>query len=222
MDVCFDKKLLLGVLLIAVILFSYQHYNLAIKYKKLKLNKKKEQNIKRRRKIVQKEIVPTQSISNVPIIVETPTVIPPPIDIIRDYDYRKIYDPLEDPTRRPDRYTLGPFGYHGIGNIGYRNTLFDYPTRGYPDNFRWMGLLMCHGNTDKSNKILKLFGRPKYYGNTSEYEYYTMINSGHDQIKVNLEQKKELYDDDKVNVKELGTIYTVQLNKKDDLKYVPF
>ena len=147
--------------------------------------------------------------------VVTPYVAPPPtIDIVRDYDYKKLYDPLEDPTRRPDRYIMGPL---------YARGYFDYPTRGYPDNFRWLGLLIntAAGNGN-SNKILRLFGRPKYPASTTEYDYYTMVNIGNDQIKVGIDHRKELYDGDHVFVKEIGTDYTVQLNRNDDLAYTPF
>jgi hypothetical protein len=127
------------------------------------------------------------------------------------YDYNKLVDPLEEPTKRVDRYLLGPLEYR---------RMYNHPVRGYPDNPRWLGLLISEED-DNSNKILKLFGRQKYPG-SSHYEYYTMINMGFDQIKVHIHGKKELYDDDVVNVSELNKNYKVKLNKNDDNSYNPY
>jgi len=153
------------------------------------------------------------------------TAIPPRIiDPIKDYDYHKLSDPLETPTTRVDRYLLGPIELRGM---------FNYPVRGYPDNPRWLGILVsdddhskcadgkCSFEKDKDNKILKLFGRQKFPG-SNQYDYYTMLNSGNDQIKVRLHHKKELYDDDHVHVSELGKKYKVKLNQNDDDYYNPY
>lgn len=209
-QVCFDKKILIGTIIIVIILFTYQYYCLFVKYKKLKMKKNKDD------KIIDEKFAPINVLQGPPNMVPMPPIPPisSMIDIVKDYDYKKIYDPLEDPTKRPDRYVMGPL---------YGRRYFDYPTRGYPDNFRWFGLLIStDGTHDKPNKILRLFGRPKYPNSTTDYDYYTMINTGYDQIKVNLEQRKELYDDDTVYVKELGKTYRVQMNKNDDLQYTPF
>lgn len=144
-------------------------------------------------------------------IIETP--MPPRIDPVKLYDYKKLYDPLEDPTKRVDRYLLGPLEM---------KRMFNYPTHGYPDNYRWIGLLISEDTSDEKNKILRLFGRQKF-PRSNEYQYYTMINMGHDQIKVHLHHYcRELYDHDDVTIKELGKKYTVQLNKDDDLTYNPY
>lgn len=220
-NICFDKKVFVGVTIIVIILFVYQYYQLYKKYQKYKISK----NTK-----LGEKFTPIDEISEIkldrqtenPNFVEhvmTPTMTPyvpttPMVDVVRDYDYRKLYDPLEDPVKRPDRYVMGPLMARGY---------FDYPTRGYADNFRWLGLLMStseHG--DKVNKILKLFGRPRYPNTTTDFDYYTMINTGYEPIKVSLDQKKELYDGDQVSVKELGMKYMVQLNKNEDLAYTPF
>ncbi len=148
------------------------------------------------------------------------TLTTPPMFPITDpvtaYDYNKLTNPLEEPTTRVDRYLLGP--------IQYRR-MFNFPVNGYPDNPRWLGLLISNDDskddTKDINKILKLFGRQRYPG-SGQYEYYTMINVGLDQIKVHIHRKKELYDDDEVTVKELNRKYKVQLNKNDDSYYNPY
>jgi hypothetical protein len=134
------------------------------------------------------------------------------VDPVKLYDYKKLKDPLEEPTNRPDRYLLGPLEYR---------KMFNLPTQGYPDTYRWMGILVSDDATDDKNKILKLFGRQKY-PRSNEYQYYVMINMGHDQVKVHIEQKRELYDNDPVTINELGKTYKVKLNKDDEMEYNPY
>lgn len=145
-----------------------------------------------------------------PEMVPTPPMYPI-TDPVKIYDYQKMNDPLEEPTKRVDRYLLGP--------VQLRR-MFNYPVRGDPDNPRWLGLLIGEGDNDP-NKIIKLFGRQKYPG-SDHYEYYTMINMGFDQIKVHIHQRKELYDGDEVMVHELNKKYRVKLNKNDDMAYNPY
>lgn len=135
-------------------------------------------------------------------------------DFLKEFDERKLYDPLEEPTKRIDR--------DKIGNLELRQMAFNYPVRGYPDNYKWMGLLV-NDTSDDSNKIIKLFGRQKY-PNSDNYEYYVMINMGFDQTKVSLDNlhNKELYDGDSVVLDVLNRTYTVKLNKNDELKYNPY
>jgi hypothetical protein len=152
-----------------------------------------------------------------PTIPFAPIVHPnPPMTTVADpvklYDYNKIYDPLEDPTKRVDRYLLGP--------VQFRR-MFNYPVRGDPDNPRWLGLLICESEDDKSNKLIKLFGRQKY-PRSEQYDYYTLINMGYDQVKVKIHHKKELYDDDVVQIPEINKTYRVKLNKNDDMTYNPY
>jgi hypothetical protein len=155
-------------------------------------------------------------------------------DAIREYDYRKLNDPLENPARRIARHELPPI---------------DYPTRGYSDNFTQIGILTLtnhkhdHTNNRKNNrknkynseeeleynvqsrynenKILRLFGRQEY-PRSDRYEYYTMINSGLDRIKIPLNtRRRELYNDDIVYIPELNTKYVVRLYDYDMPKYYP-
>lgn len=142
--------------------------------------------------------------------IETPSIIRDPV---REYDYKKSYDPLEDPTRRVERHNIVPV---------YVKRHIDMPTRGYPDNFHQLGILVLEGSESSDNKILRLFGRQEYPG-SNKYEYYTAINSGHDQVKVPLDVKRgqELYDDDIVTISELSSDFKVKLHKYDAPKYYP-
>lgn len=159
------------------------------------------------------KIKPNTSIvvSQIPQSIVPQYLLPPQTtpDPIKNYDYNKLVNPLEEPTKRVDRYLLGP--------LDYRN-MFNHPVRGYPDNPRWLGILINDQDTS-DNKILKLFGRQKY-PRSEQYEYYTMINMGFDQIKVHIKRRKELYDHDTVSIPELGKSYTVKLNKDDEYQYI--
>lgn len=138
-----------------------------------------------------------------------------PVDVIRNYDYNKIVDPLIEPTRRMSRYAIPPY---------YLKRILDYPTRGYPDNFIQQGILVQRGDllVSNENKILRLFGRQEFPG-SNRHEYYIMVNSGLDQIKIPIRSKhqKELNDGDHVYIKELNEDYKVSLYKNDALKYYP-
>ena len=133
---------------------------------------------------------------------------------IKAYDYRKAFDPFEEPVRRVPRHELPLY---------YFKNMIDYPTRGYPDSFTQIGTLVKEGDPNKNddNKILRLFGRQEYPG-SERYEYYTALNSGNDQIKVPIDiRKRELYNDDFVYIKELDQYYRVHLNRFDQPKYYP-
>lgn len=134
----------------------------------------------------------------------------PIVDPIIVYDHNKIYDPLTSPTRRIPRHQIPPYP-----------VVFNVPTQGYPDNYTQIGLLVSKCQSKCDDKILRLFGRQEY-PRSNKYEYYTMIPSGNDQIKIPIKTRKnELYDDDMVYVKELGRHYKVQLHDYDEYKYFP-
>lgn len=134
--------------------------------------------------------------------------IEPEIDVVREYDYRKSYDPLEDPKRRVQRYQIPPY---------YFRRVIDRPTQGYPDNYNQIGYLQ---NSELSeNKLLRLFGREEF-PRSNKWEYYTSLNSGNDMIKIPIKtSKNELFDEDTIKV--LNNEYKVKLYKYDSPKYYP-
>lgn len=140
-----------------------------------------------------------------------------PVDPVKEYDRSKVYDPLTSPTRRSPRDQIPPY---------YLKRRLDIHTRGYPDNYQQMGVLIrvsSSESTDNYNKILRLFGRQKY-PSSNKYEYYATINSGNDMIKIQIDNKynKELYDDDIVTISALGTdTYKVSLYDNDTWTYYP-
>ena len=160
-----------------------------------------------------------------------PMVMNNPIDdsiAIKQYDYGKMYDVLENPARRVPRHELPPY---------HLKRLIDYPTRGYPDNYTQYGILKKinhnhhkpsgehehhnHQDNNESNFIIRLLGRQQYPG-SNKYEYYTMINNGFDQIKIPIyNRKNELYDGDEIFIRELESKYIVSLYNYDEPKYYP-
>lgn len=149
-----------------------------------------------------------------PISTTHVTPVIPATDLVKKYDYNKLYDPLTNPTRRVDREQIHPY---------YMKRMIDIPSRGHPDNFIQMGILvrLSDNNNNSENNILKLFGR-QIYPRSNKYEYYTMVNSGFDKIKIPLNIKQiELYDDDNVLIKEVNSEYKVTLYKLDQPRYYP-
>lgn len=131
-----------------------------------------------------------------------------PKDVVREYDYRKSFDPLENPSRRVQRHSIPPYHF---------KRMIDIPTRGYPDNYSQIGYLKS--SVDGENKLIRLFGREEFPG-SNRWEYYTSVNAGNDSIKIPIELKKqELYDGDTVSV--LDNEYTVTLYSYDAPKYYP-
>lgn len=132
-------------------------------------------------------------------------------NIIKRYDEKKIYDILEEPSKRPSRSEIGDIGFRKYINIA---------TQGYPDNYHLIGILI--NNEGFENKILKLYGREKY-PRSILWEYYTIISDGNDMIKIEINNKnnKELYTDDIIYIDELKKNYKVKMYSNDELKYNP-
>lgn len=143
-------------------------------------------------------------------------IVPPTLlnEPLQQYDMNKAYHPLENPTKRPDRSEIAP-----IEIAQY----LDYPTHGYTDTFQVLGILLKDpDNKFDPNRILRLYGR-QTYPRSNQYDYYTMVQSGNDNIKIALDNiKKELYEGDNVFIKELNSKYKVQINKTEPIRYNPY
>ena len=122
-------------------------------------------------------------------------------------DHAALSNPLYPPYRRMPRHVYG------------RKVPFNFPTRGYVDNFQYIGNLIR--NNDE--RIVKLFGRQKYPRST-EYEYYGMMSdNGGSQVKVQISNSKELYNGDIVRIPLLNnSTFKVQLHKLDEPRYNPY
>lgn len=154
----------------------------------------------------------TQSSPNVNITLKTPytSKYQTPQDSIESHDRDKIYDPLKAPTRRIERGQLPS---------QQLKKYLDITTRGDTDNYQQIGILIKE-NDDQQVSVLRLYGRRKYPG-SYQYEYYTAIPNGLDNIKIPIEdtKNKELYTDDKVTV--LNQEYNVKIYPLQELRYSP-
>ena len=130
-------------------------------------------------------------------------------------DYRVLSDPLYPPEQRSDSDYYYPREItqlptqipkqQYIGNSGvavdnpqlYGNGYFRYPTRGYPPPYQIKGYLV---DTNNSNNIISLFGRPKYLG-ASEFQYYvSKRDSNNNEIKIDIPNKREIFNDETVKI----------------------
>jgi hypothetical protein len=215
--VCFDKSFFLIIVVIAVIIILYNHYNLVQENKNLKSSL--QISLDNKINTVQHNNAPVmsgtpimqpQSIPNGPMV--PPPMMPVPTigQAIKDYDRRTIDDPLTPPFKRDD---------YMIPAQIVRPDIYGAYTRGAPGVFKKMGYLK---NDAADYKFLTLMGRQKYMGST-QYEYYVTSTNRDDSIKFYIDNiKRELYDGDKVTIKQLGNQeYDVIIDKNLDLDYNP-
>lgn len=142
-------------------------------------------------------------------------------ELLAHYDQNKLFNPFSEPSRRVPYYQIPRYHF---------KRLIDIPTRGYPDNYTQLGIIIeeekennngQEHTENKHNRILRLFGR-ETFPRSDKWEYYIMINSGHDAIKIPIEvSKSELYSDDIIRVPELNSKYKVQLYNFDAPRYYP-
>lgn len=131
----------------------------------------------------------------------TKVIIKKDDDLLTQYDYGVIYNPLIPPQKRPER------------------NLLPFYSRGLPDNYRYIGNLTR--STDKN--ILQLFGRQMFPGST-QYEYYAIDKDG---IKVDVDtlHDKELFTGDEIDIPLFDTSlgkFKVYLHDTSSYKYVPY
>ena len=95
------------------------------------------------------------------------------------------------------------------------------PTRGYPDNYQLVGLLM----RENTEHIYNLYGRQKYPG-ADQYEYYIqgVLHNNNVKIPLKIKGDKEIEDEIEINIpgtdKNKG-LFKVKLYNYNLLKYIP-
>ena len=130
---------------------------------------------------------------------------------LNDRDANALYNDLAPPERRVPEY-LYPFNY-------VKNQL-NIPTRGYPENYQILGLLL----RDDTETVYKLFGRQTYPG-SDMWEYYCE-NDKYNNAKIPLKShnNRELQDGMHVHVpgtdKHKGE-FKVKLYNYDTPRYIP-
>ena len=122
-------------------------------------------------------------------------------------DYRKMTDPLKEPSRRYVNYPGGAIPY---GNV-------NIPTQGYLPSYQIMGYLVNKENGP--DRMLKLYGRRI---DSYRYEYYAMHHDDPSlKIPLNRQGDKELYDGDKLKVPGYPGKFKVTLYELESPKYIP-
>jgi len=221
---CMDKKLLLLIILVAVGILVYDHFALKKEIKEINNTQVSQQLNPTQSNPTQSnptqlnptQLNPTQSnpTQSNPTQQIPPTSLPaiPVGQIMKDYDYRTLEDPLTPPFKRDDYMIPAQMA---------RPDLYGLYTSGAPGTFRKMGYLKST-NPNSEYKYLNLIGRPKYNG-SSIYEYYVTSTNRDDSIKFYLNKyKRELYDNDKVKVPQIGSEeFEVIMDKDLNLEYNP-
>lgn len=193
---CKNNNLLL--LMIVVMLFLF--YFLNNKYDKVlnlfkKYNKEKQQKVNEEEKNIVVNINKTKS-----------EKIPSVVEVMRNYDYRALNDPLVAPRRRDD----------------YNLPVLPIPTRGFPSAYKKVGLLIDrHASNEDKYKILLLMGRNRF-PNSTVYEYYAVDNDKNSALKFDIDKTRELQTDDIVEIKELNKKYHVVMDKMLGYEYDPY
>jgi hypothetical protein len=110
-------------------------------------------------------------------------------------------------------------------NLDYDNNI-NIPTRGYPTNYQLVGILY-NNNIDIA---YNLYGRQTYLG-SNEYEYYIHAIINNNDIKIPLDIKKEIYDNQEINLNKSiknnilnnnDNIFKVKLYEYNTPKYIPY
>ena len=133
--------------------------------------------------------------------------------ILEHRDAEVKYNDFKPPERRVPEYIYPTPEVKQLINI---------PTRGYPDNYQLMGVLL----RDNTETAFNLFGRQKYPG-SNQYEYYaqgTMYNN-HVKLPINKKDDRELYDGDEVNIPGTDStkgLFKVKLYDLDVPRYNPY
>ncbi len=213
-SVCFDKTYFLIIMVIAVCIVLYNHYNLFQENRNLRASLQLSTDNKINNIQNNQTMQPVQPVLTHPVSHLSSHTPPPPSvgQLVRDYDRRTIDDPLTPPFKRAD---------YMIPSQVVRPDIYGAYTRGAPGVFKKMGYVKTE-EAGADYKILSLMGRQKYQGST-QYEYYVTSTNRDDTIKFYIDNvRKELFTGDTITVPQLGTVvYNVYIDKELDLEYNP-
>jgi len=120
---------------------------------------------------------------------------------------RRLHDKLEAPEKT----------YMNTPNI---QTPINIRTRGERPQYQSVGFLFDATNSNIETQRLQLFGRPEYYGST-QYEYYIIDNSRNN-IKIPLNNQKEIFSKDSIIVPSITGSYVATVYDNDESKYIPY
>lgn len=199
---CFDKNMLLFIVVTVIGTVLYHHYRLDQKFHS------ENENLKKLNTEISTKLNKTnEHIENI----QTEIVH---YDELLNKDYERVVNPLLPPERR----------------YIHRNVPVNIPTRGYSSHYQQIGTI--HEKSDDDNKkILPLYGKP-YYPGSRQWNYYTQTDSYSPiKLSVYHKNKNcqdergcdEIYDNNEVSINEYGgkefiaTIYNL-----DKPRYIPY
>ena len=107
-------------------------------------------------------------------------------DLLMERDRKVVDDNFKPPERRLPRHNYPVQAVRKLINI---------PTRGHPDNFQNLGMLVRKND----EKILKLFGRQKFPG-SNQWEYYVLNIETFDKVPLEIPGNKELTNNDVIGL----------------------
>jgi len=132
--------------------------------------------------------------------------------LLENRDRSILYDPLIAPERRIDSNQY-PIKIQNLINI---------PSRGYPDNYQLVGV----ASRKSDEKLVQLFGR-QTFPNSNQYEYYvtTSTNGFSNKLPIETRGKRELLDNDMINIHEFDKSkgeFKVKLYDYNTPRYNPY
>lgn len=194
-NICVPKNMLFLIIgLILAIFFMFYFFEEKLKFNFNYSNNKSLENNIVNKKIHKKKLIKMK-------------------DDLRGRDYKVINDPIHPPERRLPRHIYPKVDIKRVTNI---------PTRGHPDNYQLMGIV----TRESDEKVMQLFGRQTYPG-SSQYEYYIRgkdLSGLEVKFPLNIENDKELYNNDVVNIPQLNASkgdFKVTLYELNAPKYNP-
>jgi hypothetical protein len=212
-------NLLLPLIILVFISFIFLHLNaknkmLQQKIKSIKNEMNKQESIQQSTQFAKPQTNPITERDSRIVYDQSTQFAKPQTNPITERDYRIVYDQLAPASQRPPVYVFPP---QQIAQY------IDIPTRGYPDNYQYIGNLIR--TTDE--KVIKLFGRQKY-ARSDQYEYYGVASDGSNiGIKIPIEtvRNQEIYDGDEIDVPYFNVVqgkFKAQLFPDQTFRYNPY
>jgi len=101
-----------------------------------------------------------------------------------------------------------------------RKYMINFPTRGFPDDYQLIGILIELQDKTMKDKVYNLYGRQTYPG-SNLYEYYVHAIIDNNNIKIPLSYNKEIFDGQEIKIMKNTEIYKVKLYPYNLPRYIP-
>lgn len=200
-NICLPKSYFIIIVLMFILLTYFHSFNMNNILKKEKPDKI----------VIYKE--PSKKQTQEPILKKESQEPVSKKEILNKRDEDAVENTFSPPERR--------LPYHNYPHVPLKRKI-NIPTRGYPDSYHNVGLLVRKND----EKIFNLFGRQKYPG-SNQWEYYAagVDTYGHEtKIPLEINGDKELYNQDTLSVPILDNSkgkFEVKLFEYDVPRYNP-